>query len=335
MGALRAATRKAGVGQALGLLAGLAWMGCRVGGGEQRLWSTGTVEATEVTLGFPLSGTVAWVGVREGDTVEAGQEVARLDRKELEARYRGAEAELAVARALLREVERGFRPEEVAEVRAVWEAARSRAEETRRELERAERLFQGGAVSRRALEQAQTAAQVAEAGERQARERLALVTAGARQERVEAQRAAVAHAEAVLGQVRATLAQTVLSAPSGGVVTLRHREPGEVVGAGMPVLTLMDPQDRWVRIYLREDRIAEVGLGQGAFITCDTYPDRRYRGEVVWISPRAEFTPRTVQTPEERVKLVYAVKVRITHDPAFDLKPGLPVDVVLEPRSHP
>jgi HlyD family secretion protein len=114
------------------------------------------------------------------------------------------------------------------------------------------------------------------------------------------------------------------------MVTIRHREPGESVSPGLPVLTVMDPEDRWVRIYVREDRIGEVSLGQTATISSDTYSDRTYSGEVVFIASEAEFTPRNVQTTEERVKLVYAVKVRITGDPSHDLKAGIPADVVLQ-----
>jgi HlyD family secretion protein len=198
--------------------------------------ASGTVEATEAALGFQLAGRIAWIGVREGASVMAGEEVARLDQDELHARYRGADA-------------------------------------------------------------------------------------------------AVAQAEAARGQVEAALANAVVTVPFPGVVTLRHREPGETVAPGFPVLTVMDPEDRWVRIYVREDRIGAVALGQQAAITADTYPDRRYAGEVVFISSRAEFTPRNVQTAEERVRLVYAVKVRITGDPEHDLKPGIPADVVLEPRA--
>jgi len=112
-------------------------------------------------------------------------------------------------------------------------------------------------------------------------------------------------------------------------VTTRHREPGEAVGAGSPVLTLLDPDDRWVRIYVREDAIGRVRLGMDAEIRSDTWPDRVYRGEVVFIGAEAEFTPRNVQTTEERTRLVYPVKVRITDDTGFELKPGVPADVTL------
>ena len=140
----------------------------------------------------------------------------------------------------------------------------------------------------------------------------------------------VEQAEASVAGFDAALAQMVVRAPFAGVVTVRHREPGEIVAPGSPVLTVLDPADRWVRIYVPEPRLGSVALGAPAAITSDTYQDRDYRGEVRFIASEAEFTPKTVQTAEERVKLVYAVKVAITGDSAFELKPGMPADVRLE-----
>jgi HlyD family secretion protein len=112
-------------------------------------------------------------------------------------------------------------------------------------------------------------------------------------------------------------------------VTVRHREPGEVVPAGSPVLTVMNRDDRWVKIYVPETRIGAVRLGLEAEITTDTFPGKTYGGTVSFIASEAEFTPKTVQTSEERVKLVYAVKVTVAGEPSFDLKPGMPADVRL------
>ena len=102
---------------------------------------------------------------------------------------------------------------------------------------------------------------------------------------------------------------------------------------GAPVLTLLDPTDRWVRIYVAEDRIGRVTVGQSAEVSSDSWPDKVYEGHVVYIGSEAEFTPRNVQTSEERTRLVYPVKVQITGDPSFDLKPGTPADVRLEPAG--
>ena len=300
------------------------------GNGDGEIQASGTVEATEADLGFQMAGRIAWVGPRMGDSVQAGEEVARLDQEELLARKRAAEAQREAARALLAEMNTGSRPEEIAEGQAALRGSEERLADAQRDLERARRLFNGGAVSREALDKAETATRVAESAVDQARERVRLLEEGPRRERIAAQQAVVAQAEAAVAQVDAALSNSVVTIPFQGVVTIRHREPGETVSPGAPVLTIMDPEDRWVRIYVREDRVGEVSLGQRATITSDTYGDRTYRGEVIFISSEAEFTPRNVQTTEERVKLVYAVKVQITEDPSHDLKAGIPADVVLE-----
>jgi len=125
----------------------------------------------------------------------------------------------------------------------------------------------------------------------------------------------------------------VIRAPFAGVISVRHREPGEAVQPGAPVLTLMNPDDRWVRIFIREDQVGLLSLGQAATLTGDARAGTEYGGRVVFIADEAEFTPRNVQTTEERVKLVYRVKVQITGDPEFHLKPGLAADIRLEPTE--
>jgi HlyD family secretion protein len=270
--------------------------------------------------------------VREGDTVTAGQMLARLERSELEARRSAAAAQVAAAQAVLAELVRGARPEEIAQARAALEAAEARRADARRDAERTRRLLEGGAVSREARDKADAQLAVSEAQYAQVREQLAALESGTRRERIAGARAQLDQATATQAQVDALLANGVAAAPWKGLVTVRHREPGETVAAGAPVATIMDRDDRWVRIYVPEADIARIGEGQDARIAADGYPDRTYAGRVVHISAEAEFTPRNVQTPEERTKLVYAVKVRITDDPENHLKPGLPVDVRLTPR---
>lgn len=313
------------------LLAALAvaWFVTRPSDDEDRLAASGTVEATEADLGFQVPGRVLEIGPREGDQVARGQELARLDLAELEAARGAASAQLTAAQSRLSELRRGARPAELAQAEAAVRSATQRAEEARRDAERARALFEGGAVSRQALDRAETALEVAEAAREHAEQALSLVREGPRRETIEAQAALVEQARANLARTEATLANGVVTAPFAGRVTLRHREPGETVSPGAPVLTLLDPDDRWVRIYVRGDQIGRVQLGMRAEITSDTYPDRVYGGEVVFIGSEAEFTPRSVQTEEERTKLVYPVKVRITDDPDFHLKPGIPADVVL------
>ena len=297
---------------------------------EDVILASGTVEATEADLGFQVPGRVERITVREGDRARQGDEIAWLDRNELFAQHRAAQAQAEAARAMLTELERGFRQEEIAQGRARLRAAEQRVSDTARDLERTRRLFEGGAVSQQLLDNAETAHELAVAEYESAAEALRILETGPRRERIAAQRATVAQAEAVVAQIEAGLDHAVIRAPFTGFVAVRHREPGEAVGAGAPVLTLRNPDDRWVRIYVRADQVGRLAIGQAAEITGDAYRDRTYEGEVVFIADEAEFTPRNVQTTEERVKLVYRVKVQITGDPAYDLKPGLAADVRLQ-----
>jgi HlyD family secretion protein len=302
----------------------------RFGSPPARLAASGTVEATEAQLGFAVAGRIEDIAVREGDPVKNGAELARLDRSEVLARRDEAQARIDSARALLRELERGSRDEEVAQARAARDAAGDRLEDAERDVERSRTLHRGGAVPKEALDKAELAVELAGRDLERAQEQLKLLEAGPRRERIDAQRAALGQAEASLRAVDAALDYMTLSAPFDGVITVRHREPGEAVSPGAAVLTLMNPSDRWVRIYIREDRIGAVRVGASAEIRCDTFPDRTYTGEVRFIASEAEFTPKNVQTVEERVRLVYAVEVRITSDPSGDLKPGMPADVLLD-----
>lgn len=191
----------------------------------------------------------------------------------------------------------------LAQARAQVAAAEVRLHDARRDLGRSRELLAGGAIGQEAYDKAQLAFKVAQSDDAQAR--------------------------ANVQALEAVLANMIVRASFDGVVTVRHHEPGEIMSAGLPVLTVMNPNDRWVRIYIPERHIGAVHLGQKAVITTDTWRDKRYGGEVIYIASEAEFTPKNVQTTEERVKLVYAVKVRITDDPKFELKPGMPADVSL------
>ena len=311
------------------VLAAAWFLFLRGDGADGPLDASGTVEATDAQLGFQAAGRIDTILVREGDRVKAGQELARLDQSELKARRQQATAQLAAAQATLTELERGSRSEEVQQGRDQLAAANQRLADAQRDLDRTKRLFDGGAVSREALDKAQLAFDVAQSQHDQAAQQLQLLQVGPRPERIEGQRAAVAAARAAVGQIDAMLANAIITAPFDGVVTVKDREIGETVQPGAPVLTVTNLNDRWVRIYIPETRVGAVHIGEAATISADTYKGKTYRGEVSFIASEAEFTPKNVQTRDERVKLVYAVKVRITSDSTYDLKPGIPADVTL------
>ena len=291
--------------------------------------ASGTVEATDAQLGFQVPGRIDTILVDEGDRVKDGQTLAYLDQTELKAQRQQAAAQLAGAQARLTELERGTRVQDVQQGRDAVAAANQRLADAQRDLDRTRRLFDGGAVSREALDKSQLAFDVAQSQHDQTAQALQLLEIGPRPETIDAQRAAVAQAQAAVRQVDAMLANSVILAPFDGVVTVKDREIGETISPGAPVLTVTNMNDRWVRIYIPETQVGAVHLGEPATITADTYQGKVYRGAVSFIASEAEFTPKNVQTQDERVKLVYAVKVRITADSSDDLKPGIPADVQL------
>jgi HlyD family secretion protein len=318
------------------LLAGIAAVALTRRGddADDGLVASGTVEATEADVGFGVGGTVAEVLVEEGDAVTGGQTLARLDAQELKARLAAAEAQVGVAGAQLEELRRGPRAEEIAQARAVVAGIVEQLEEARRAAARAAALYQAGAISAQAQEQAATRVGVLEAQRAQAAEQLRALEVGTRRERIAGATSSVRQAEAAAAQASAALDHTTAKSPWPGLVTERHREPGETVAAGVPIVTVLNPADRWVRVYIGETAIARVVPGQPATIHADGL-ESSFDGRVVHVASEAEFTPRNVQTPEERSRLVYAVKVRILGDPELRLKPGMPVDVRLRSDTTP
>jgi HlyD family secretion protein len=314
----------------LAIAAGASWLLLRAEGPDAAILAAGTVEARESDLGFRTAGRIELISVDEGDRISEGQLLALLDQQELAAALSVARARAEAAGATLEELTEGFRSEEIEQARAALRAAERRRLDATRDLERATSLYENGAISEQALDDRETVATVTESEMQGASERLRLLESGTRSERISAQRAALAASEAEVERVEALLEHAQITAPNTGLITIRHREPGEIVSAGAAVLTLMNPDDRWVRIYVRADRVGRLSIGQTATITADAYPERTYTGRVVFIASEAEFTPRDVQTTEERVKLVYRVKVQIEGDPSFDLKPGLAADVWLQ-----
>jgi HlyD family secretion protein len=300
---------------------------------DTTILASGTVEATQADLGFQLPGRVERIGVREGDRVVAGTELASLERAELLAQRDMARAQVSAAEAQLDELTAGSRSEEIARARAALAVVAERRDAAARDVERLTPLAEQSLVSRQAFDHQRTELGVAEGEVTKAKEDLRLLVSGPRTERIAAQRAALAQASATVARTDALLAQTTLKAPFGGTVTVRHREPGEILSAGLPVLTLRNLDDRWVRLYVPGDEVGRLRVGQPATITADAYANRRYAGVVSYIASVAEFTPRNVQTTKDRVQLVYEVRVRVASDTAVDLKPGLPADVRFETPS--
>jgi HlyD family secretion protein len=298
------------------------------GGGDDGARATGTLEMVEVDLAPMQPARVLEMRVREGDTVRAGQVLAVLEQAATEAQVPQTESRVSSAQARLRDLQAGPRAAEIARAQAELRARQAEADRAARELQRIRALEEAGAISRQALDNARAAASLADAQRDAARESVRVLRDGARSEQVEAARAEVSGAEAALQAARRTAGELTLVAPADGVVITRIAEPGEVLGAGQPALTLGDPRRPWTRVYVAPAALALLRTGQTLTATLDGHPGRAFRGRVVSINPRAEFTPRVALTEDEREDLLFGVRVEFD-DSTGMLKAGLPLTVLL------
>ncbi len=289
---------------------------------------SGNIEAVDAQVGFKVPGRVASRLVSEGERVAAGQPVALLDDVEQKETVALRCAELATAEATLADLVAGSRPQEIATAKAALRSAEADRDRARLELARQQELRSKDVTAARDLETAEAACAVAVARADQAAEALKLAEEGPRRDAVTAARARVESARAALALAETQLENTRLAAPFAGVVLSHNIEPGEFVAAGTPVVTVADLAHVWVRAYVSQTDLGRLRHGQPAEVRTDTFPGKVYQGTVGFISSEAEFTPKTVQTEKERVKLVFRIKVDLAN-PQDELKPGMPADVTL------
>ena len=286
---------------------------------------SGNVELTEVQVSFKVPGRVLSRLVDEGALVRQGEVVARLEDAELSDALKLARADADAAAATLAELEAGNRREEVAQGEALLARAKAEADRLTTDYQRELALYAKEVIPKRELDAARAANDQALASVRERREALALLRKGARHERIDEARARLKGALAQVSTAQERLGYATLTAPLTGVVLSKSVEPGEQVAAGTPVVTLGDTGQCWLKGYIPETELGRVKLGQGARVTTDSNPGKVYQGKVSFISSEAEFTPKSVQTEKERVKLVYRIKVTLAN-PGMELKPGMPAD---------
>ena len=303
---------------------------CAPGNGTRAgdLVLSGNIEVTDAQLGFKVPGRVAERLVSEGDRVQAGQLVARLDDIEQWEQLALGRAELAGAEAALAELVAGSRPQEIAAAEATLRSTEADRDRARLDFARQQELRAKDAIADRELEASQAELKVAEARTAEAAERLKLVREGPRAEDIAQARARVEQVRASLALAETQLENTRLISPLTGVVLSHNIEPGEFVSAGTPIVTVADTAHVWVRAYVNQTDLGRIRLGQKAEVRTDTFPDKVFGGVVGFIASEAEFTPKTVQTTKERVKLVFRIKVDIAN-PKDELKPGMPADAII------
>jgi membrane fusion protein YbhG len=286
----------------------------------------GNVDIRQVQLAFNGSERIASLLVQEGDRVHPGQLLGKLDTRRLELAVANAAAQAQAQKEVLARLEAGTRPEEIKQDRANLEAAEVEARNAERTARRLRDLAAKNLTSQEQADDARAAADAAAARRDAASQALALALAGSRKEDIAAARATLAALQAQLGLARRNLADAELGAPAKGIVQDRLLEPGDMASPDRPVYTLALTDPLWVRAYVAEPDLGKVQLGMRAEVSTDSFPDKRYSGWVGFISPTAEFTPKSVETTELRTQLVYQVRVFVCN-PAGELRLGMPATV--------
>jgi len=291
-----------------------------------------------------------------GTQVAQAETAIQWQKANLAADLEQRRADLSSNESKLLELRNGSRPQEIQEAKAAVDAAKAEFERARRDWERAQTLFKDDDISSEQYDQYRTRWQNAEAALKQAREREALVVAGPRVEQVEAQAAVVQRsrgalkmaeanalelkrreqelmtrekdieqAKAGLAVIDSQLADTIAASPADGVVLVKAADVGEVLAPGTSVVTVGDIDHPWLRGYIDEKDLGRVKIGSKAQVTTDSYPGKVYQGRVSFIASEAEFTPKQIQTQQERVKLVYRIKIDV-ENPGRELKSNMPAD---------
>jgi HlyD family secretion protein len=282
--------------------------------GEKAIEASGTIEGTDVNIGAQVSGKVTDVRVSEGALVSTGDTLVLVDDLEYRLQLRQAVANGEASEAQYRLALEGSRKEDIIQAEANLRTAET-------DYNRMKELLPSQTVTQRQYDEAY-------ARFVSAQQTFDKLTRGSRQEEIRAARARRDQALAQADLLRKKLEDCHILAPSGGTITLRGIEPGELVAPGMNLLRLTKLDRVKLTLYLNEKDVGRIKIGQRARVTIDADPAKAYDGTVVYVSPAAEFTPKNVQTTEERTKLVFAVRLEVDNADG-GLKPGLPADAKL------
>ena len=320
-------------------IAGAAWWYNNTGNREpeKRLTLYGNVDIREADLAFNNSEHIDTLLVQEGDRVRKGQLLATLHKERMAAAVAIAEAKVASRKAALARLETGSRPEVIRQAKADVAAARARLNDATASYRRVKDLVRRKVASQQELDDARSVLDTTRAQLKVAQEALALAVEGPRSEDIDEARAVLKAEEAQLVLAQEVLKDTSLYAPSDGVIRNRILEPGDMVSPQTPVFTLAMTNPVWVRSYLPEPMLGKVSPGMKAEISTDSFPAKTYEGWVGFIAPTAEFTPKNVETPELRTRLVYQFRVYVCN-PQDELRLGMPATVSIaldQPKPAP
>ncbi|HZK76977.1 MAG TPA: efflux RND transporter periplasmic adaptor subunit [Candidatus Kapabacteria bacterium] len=309
-------------------LAAAVISGCGKKENPNIITATGTIEATDVNIAAKVPAQIVTLYIDDGTPVDSGSLIAVQDHSALEIQLREAQAAVDQARAQLSLTQQGARIEDIQSAEQAVTQAETNRKLAADELERTQNLVKGGAATKEELDQEETKFRVAQSQLDQAEENLAKSRHLARPEEISSATSHLDQLVAGRDQVQKQIDDSYITSPLKGMVTHKVAEQGELVAQGATVATVTDLSSVYLMIYVTEEELPLIKLGQKADVTVDGLPNKTFAGTVTYISPEAEFTPKNIQTKDDRVKLVFGVKVEIPN-PTGDLKKGLPADALV------
>jgi HlyD family secretion protein len=307
--------------------------GCSFNDKDQFITATGTIEATEIDLAPKIGGILQSILVEEGASVTEGDTLAIIDHQSLEIQLRGAQAGIESAQAKLQLLLTGARSEDIRQAEEGLKQAEINLKNAQDDYHRTKSLFETGSVTQKQMDDISARYNIATAQYNSAEQALKKMQNFAREEEIHSAKAGLEQARASRDLLKKTLDDCYITAPIAGTVTEKAVEIGEFINPGGTMLTLTNLELVYLTIYIPETDLGKVKLKQKSEVEIDSYPDRKFPGEIVYISPSAEFTPKNIQTKEDRVKSVFAVKIALPN-PELILKPGMPADAKVF-ISHP
>lgn len=299
---------------------------CNGKGDPNVITASGYVEATDVRLSAKVAGRVESVAVAEGDAVKAGAVVAKIETVDLELALRQARAEREVAAAELRLREKGAREEDIREMEAQLRSAESELAGAQHDYDRLQALLDRGSGTTKSRDDAKTRRDTLSARADALEQSLARLRAGFRSEEKDASRARLASVDARIAQLEQQVSDATVVSPVDGVVTEKLAEPGELLPQGGPIAVVTNLADAWLNVYISEPDLPRVKLGMAARVVTDDEQTRN--GTITYVSSKAEFTPKNVQTRDERAKLVYKLKIGLDNKDML-FKPGMPAEALI------
>ncbi|MHB8157090.1 MAG: HlyD family secretion protein [Desulfocucumaceae bacterium] len=295
--------------------------------GAGGLQVSGTIEATEVNLTARVPGILESVTVKAGDEVKKEQIVSRLIRKDLAAQRERDALGVDKAAAQLSDLASGAREQELADARSTVNSAQANYEKADSDYSRARQLNQEGALSQTDFEKTEVNLKITKNQLDSAKARLGILESGSRPDQIKAAAIELERSKTVLRATESLLDDTLIPSPIDGTVLTRNFEPGEFVTTGAPVVTVADLKDLWIKVYISTDDLPRIKLGEKVSFTVSGVSEE-FSGIITEIASKGEFTPKMIQTRQERTNIVYAVKVKIDNSNGV-FKPGMPADVVI------